>query len=65
MSLGDGALLNYYKTIHAMTQEIARYSISEVEAMYPYEIEIYALLIKEQRDREEHARLEQQMAQQG
>lgn len=47
-----------------MTQEVARYSVQEVEAMYPYEIEIYALLVKDQRDREAHARLEQQMASQ-
>lgn len=47
-----------------MTQEIARYTVAEVEQMYPYEIEIFALLVKDQRDREDHARLNQQMAEQ-
>ena len=62
--MGDNNLQNYYMLNFAMMQH-HKYSLTEIENMMPYELEIYTQLlqahIKEENDRLEEEKRRSQM----
>lgn len=45
--LSEEGLIGYYETIHLLTQQAGRYTLQDLENSTPFDVEIYATLLKQ------------------
>lgn len=59
MMLSEDQLLTYYETLHVLTQQAGRYTLTEIENSTPFEVEVYSHFLNAMYERRKQALEEQ------